>query len=119
MDKSLNFKRRFKTMRKIFDEFGDCIKDKFEFLGTANPEDQLKICVSNLLESFGNQFNQNVSTHTEVQMSEYHIRPDIGVNIDKLVCGFIELKAPGVGSNPTSSKRKHDKDQWNKAEMPS
>ena len=68
----------------------------------------------NLLESVGSHFNQNVKTHTEVRISEHNIRPDIGVAIGNLNCGYIELKAPDHHADPTRRGTKHDNVQWNK-----
>ena len=101
-------------MQTFLNNYADGVKEKFSFLGDAQPEDQLKPLVCDLLESSGAHFNQNVTTHTEVRVSEHNIRPDIGVAIGNLNCGYIELKAPEHNADPTRSRSKHDKDQWNK-----
>jgi len=40
-------------------------------------------------------------------------RPDIAVEVDRLLCGFVELKAPGTGANVTRF-RGHNRQQWKK-----
>lgn len=77
----------------------------------SNPEDRLKRPVRNLLESF----SELVSTRPEAQVQGLGARPDIGVALDNLVCGYIELKAPGKGSNPKSRHfTSEDRKQWEK-----
>ena len=89
------------------------MKESFSSLGDAQAEDQLKPLVCGLLKSTGAHFNQNIKTQTEVRVSEYNIRPDIGVAIGNLTCGYIEPKAPDQNADPMRAKSKHDKAQWN------
>ena len=89
------------------------MKETFSTLGDAQPEDQLKPLVCGLLESIGAHFNQNIKTQTEVRVSEHNLRPDIGVAIGNLTCGYIELKSPEHNADPTRARSKHDKAQWN------
>ena len=70
----------------------------------ADPEDQLKPAVKKLLESF-----PGVQALTEVRVEEG--RPDLGVFKDRLLVGFVELKAPGRSICPERF-RGHDKRQW-------
>ena len=62
----------------------------------ANPEDQLKRPVCSLIESF---CLGNVQTRTETQVEGLGARPDVGIALQHLLCGHIELKAPGKGAN--------------------
>ncbi len=75
----------------------------------AQPEDQLKAPVSALLKSVAD----NVLTKTEAQVDELGGRPDIGVEVRNALCGFVELKAPGLGAQ-TRRFRGRDKAQWEK-----
>src|SRR5690606_27665511 len=76
----------------------------------ANPEDQLKRPVCELLEKF---YAKGVRTRTEAQVEGLGARPDIGVELDKLLCGHVELKAPGKGAAPSRFSGP-DKQQWKK-----
>ena len=62
----------------------------------GNPEDQLKRPVRELLES---KYSGQVETRTESQVEGLGARPDIGVGVQNLLAGHIELKAPGIGAN--------------------
>lgn len=74
------------------------------YFRAADPEDQLKPAVKKLLESF-----PGVQALTEVRVEEG--RPDLGVFKDRLLVGFVELKAPGRSIRPERF-RGNDKRQW-------
>jgi hypothetical protein len=76
----------------------------------GNPEDQLKRPVCTLIESF---YFGNVQTRTETPVEGLGARPDIGVVHQHLLCGHIELKAPGKGAN-TNRFTSTDRTQWTK-----
>lgn len=82
----------------------------------ANPaggqlEDQLKRAVADFLEGAGNELALQVEVRTEVR--ELQGRPDVGFLIGGLLCGHLELKAPGRSVNPNQFRR-HDRAQWQK-----
>ena len=90
--------------------FAQHINQDFSSMIPANPEDQLKRPVSTLIESF---YSDNVRTRTETQVEGLGARPDIGVAFQDLLCGYIELKAPGKGAN-TNRFSGANRQQWNK-----
>src|SRR5690606_16476595 len=72
-------------------------------------EDQLKRPVQDLLEGLG---IDTVLTRTEAQIEEVQGRPDVAVEVRSLLTGFVELKAPGLGADPTRFRDAHSRDQW-------
>ena len=78
--------------------FADKLKAKFALPGSASPEDQLKPVVADLLAGAGVLYGRTVETRTETHLSDHKVRPDIAVYVGGLVCGYIELKAPGLGA---------------------
>ena len=82
------------------------VEDK-SLRGNAQPEDQLKRPVCQIIETIMPQ----TVTHTEVRVAEVMGRPDIGVAVSGTLCGYVELKAPGMGAQ-TSKFRGRDKEQW-------
>ncbi len=93
--------------------FAARVKVNFDTPVRAQPEDQLKAPVVELIEGSGTLFARNVEARTEAQVQGLGARPDIGVAVDRLLSGFIELKAPGKGARPerfTSA----DREQWQK-----
>jgi hypothetical protein len=89
--------------------FADSLKENFSSIVAANPEDQLKGPVQWLLGSVA----PRVQTRTEAQVQELGARPDIGVTVRRLLCGYVELKAPGKGARVARLKGA-DKAQWEK-----
>ena len=98
----------------LLQDFADGLKAKFSLPGTASPEDQLKAPVAELLKDAGAAFGLNVESRTETHLSGHKVRPDIAIHVGKLICGYIELKAPGLGADATKLKGAHNKAQWNK-----
>ncbi len=94
--------------------FADTLKAKFSLPGSASPEDQLKPVVANLLKSAGIAYGLAVDTRTETHLSDHKVRPDIAVYVGGLICGYIELKAPGLGADAPKLKGEHNKKQWEK-----
>jgi hypothetical protein len=98
----------------ILEAFADALKAKFALPGTASPEDQLKPVVADLLKSAGSLYGLTVETRTETHLSDHKVRPDIAVYVGGLICGYIELKAPGFGADAPKLKGEHNKKQWEK-----
>ncbi len=74
----------------------------------AQPEAQLTGPVEDLLRHY-----PAVDVRREVAMTGVG-RPDLGVLVSGLLTGYVELKPPGKGANPTRFRDPHDKKQWEK-----
>ncbi len=90
-------------------DFADTLRANFASGMPAQPEDQLKGPVQALLKTV----TSGVLTKTEAQVHDLGGRPDIGVEVAKALCGFIELKAPGLGARTRDFKGR-DREQWKK-----
>jgi hypothetical protein len=95
-------------------DFSKELRSVFLLPGSTSPEDQLKAPVSQLVKSYGDLLSIDVATKTEAHLSSEKVRPDIAVYGQKLICGYIELKAPGLGGDAPKLKGKHNKEQWKK-----
>lgn len=98
----------------ILQEYCESLKLKFALLGAASPEDQLKPAVAELIQAAGASCGQKIDTLTEAHLSEIGARPDLAVYLDSLICGYIELKAPGMGADAPNLPGPHNKAQWKK-----
>ncbi|HEX3920493.1 MAG TPA: type ISP restriction/modification enzyme, partial [Caulobacteraceae bacterium] len=84
---------------------------------SGDPEDQLRAPLVTLvkalapLSGLGAYDAQLVG---ETRLADLTVRPDFAVTRNGVLIGFIEVKAPGKGADPTRFKAKHDKDQWEK-----
>ena len=95
--------------------FAQAVTDNFSSVTVkAQPEDQLKGPIQHLLGAAGDAFGISVATRTEAQPDGVQARPDVGVATDHLLCGFVELKAPGLGANPARFGGSQNKAQWEK-----
>lgn len=95
--------------RAAAQKFATDLHAAFASTQRAQPEDQLKGPVQALVQAARAQ----VSTKTEVHVEGLGGRPDIGVMVGKLLCGHVELKAPGMGAL-TKKFKGRDKEQWQK-----
>ena len=96
---------------KIVQHFASQIQSNFQIRVDADPEDQLKGPLQELIQEIGAFYSFKVGSRTETQTDVG--KPDVGVTVDGILCGYIELKAPGKGSRHTQYKG-HDRTQWKK-----
>ena len=92
-------------------KFADDVALNFSQHVQAQPEDQLKAHVGQLLSSVGELNGLEVNWRTEVRADDVEGRPDIGVTAGNLLTGHVELKSPGTGARPEHFKARN-KDQW-------
>jgi Type ISP C-terminal specificity domain/N-6 DNA Methylase len=84
----------------------------FASLTSAQPEDQLKAPVGDLLVAAGKAAGRSVLSRTESRVDGVAGRPDLGVDADALPVGNLELKAPGNGARPDAFADKRSREQW-------
>ena len=94
--------------------FSNAIQHQCSLPGSSSTEDQLKAPIAELIKTVGQQFKLDVSSTTEVHLSEYRVRPDMAIYVSSLICGYIELKQPGLGADAPKLREKHNKEQWEK-----
>lgn len=101
-------------VKSDLEAFADTLTDRFALPGSSGPEDQLKGPVESLLKAAGDALGRDVALTTEAQLAEEKVKPDMAVYVGGLICGYIELKKPGLGADPKKLPGKHNKDQWEK-----
>jgi Type ISP C-terminal specificity domain/N-6 DNA Methylase len=98
-------------------EFGATVRQPLA-AGIGRAEDQIAAPVARLVQAAGQALRLNVVTHAETPLSELSVRPDYAVDVADGAVGFIEVKRPGKGANPTAwSARSHDGRQWQKLRL--
>src|SRR5579862_3150182 len=104
------------TIETAISDFGNAAKRKLANpAASGQPEDQLRAPFEKLLEDVASicSFRSGaVVAVGETTQRELKTRPDYSVTVNKALVGFVELKAPGKGANPTRFKDPHDKEQW-------
>ena len=95
-------------------DFADRVANNFSQHVQAQPEDQLKAPVGELITRVGAAYVTGaVSYRTEVDPDDVDGRPDLGITMDWLLVGHVELKAPGVGAQPERfALRSRNGKQW-------
>ncbi len=76
----------------------------------AQQEDQLKSPTGKLLSECGGEFGLDVLSRFEAPVEGVG-RPDIALDVDGLLCGYVELKAPDVSIR---NLRGRDREQFKK-----
>lgn len=83
----------------------------------GEPEEQLRTPLVGLVKALApltGLAGHDTQLVGETRLSELMIRPDFAVTRKGVLIGFIEVKAPHKGADPTKFKDKHDKEQWEK-----
>lgn len=91
--------------------YADAVRTKFSALTSGEPEDQLRAPFERLLTEGGTASGLSVVAIGETLLSSGLGKPDYSVECAGLLCGHVELKAPGKGADP-SRFTGHDRRQW-------
>ena len=82
--------------------------------GMGQPEAQIALPIEQLIRSMESSLHVQIGVFRETAEPTLNVRPDLGVNVDGLLTGHIELKAPGKGARPSRFTDAHDRRQWEK-----
>jgi Type ISP C-terminal specificity domain/N-6 DNA Methylase len=99
------------VMLEALESFATTIQSKFSAVVAGRQEDQLRRPVDELLEKIGRSQSLVVVAKDESPLEDQLGRPDFAVTVNRLLCGYIELKSPGTGVDPHRFKG-HNKKQW-------
>ena len=106
------------TLSELVSNFGAAAKSKLS--GTTaegGPESQLGNPLEQLVKAMGRLIglaDGAVELVNETPLNGMQTRPDFAVTINGILAGYIEMKAPGKGFDPSKYKGEHDKAQWGK-----
>jgi len=92
-------------------KFADAVTAKMSTLTAGEPEDQLRGPLEVLFEEVGQTIARRVVCTGETKLPGRLGKPDYAVHARGMLAGYMELKAPGVGANP-SRFTGHNRDQW-------
>ena len=106
------------SLRSAVSTFGDSVKAKLTNPGAhGEPEDQLRAPLEHLtldIAELSGFPRSEVGLVGESSVNEFKTRPDYAVTTRRVLVGFIEVKAPGKGADPSRFRDRHDKEQWKK-----
>ncbi len=86
-------------------DYASAVAGNFSLHVDAQPEDQLKAPVGDLIRGIGQAAGLDVNWRTEVRADDIDGRPDIGVTVGRLLIGHVELKRSGRKSSPLDDIR--------------
>ena len=81
--------------------------------GPGDREAAIRTPLANLVSQLGQLCKRPAVLYDEVRDEDRRVRPDYGVSINKVMMGYIEVKAPGRSIDPTKMTG-HDLEQWNR-----
>lgn len=99
------------TIKEALQSFAEAVKAKMSQATRGEPEDQLRGPFENLMADAARVLGWKVVCTGETHLLDRLGRPDYAVHLDKLLAGYVELKAPGVGANVARFSG-HNRDQW-------
>jgi hypothetical protein len=106
------------TIETAISAFGASAKAKLANPSAiGQPEDQIRAPFEELLKAIAELSGLGRSAVVpvgETAQADLKTRPDYSVTVHNALVGFVELKAPGKGADPTKFKDPHDKTQWEK-----
>lgn len=99
------------TIHEFLLNFSQSVTAKMSQMTSGGPEDQLRSPFEIFMANAAGALGRNIVCTGETPLPDRLGRPDYAVHLDKLLAGYVELKAPGVGANTTRFKGRN-RDQW-------
>jgi hypothetical protein len=100
-----------KAILAALKNFADAVTAKMNTLTIGEPEDQLRGPCEVFMQEVGQALALKVVCAGEVRLPGRVGKPDYAVHAAKLLAGYVELKAPGIGADPTRFAG-HNANQW-------
>jgi hypothetical protein len=95
-------------------QFGAAVTPRLTSLA-GEPEDQMRGPLEVMLGSVAQALGLRFDAVGESSLADLRVRPDYAAMVDGAISGYIEVKAPGKGADPTRwGVRSHDGKQWAK-----
>ncbi|SOC47824.1 N-6 DNA Methylase [Blastococcus aggregatus] len=83
--------------------------------GAGEPEDQIRGPLENLLDTAAAALGVRFSAVGEASLADLRVRPDYATLVNDAITGYVEVKRPGRGADPTRwPAGSHDGIQWAK-----
>lgn len=92
-------------------KFAETVTGKMSQLPVGEPENQLRGPFETFMQEVGKALNLKVVCTGEILLTGRIGKPDYAVHSNKLLSGYAELKAPGIGADPNRFTG-HNREQW-------
>jgi hypothetical protein len=102
-----------KTTYEALQGFAESVKAKLSTLTRGEPEDQLRAPFENFMRDVADVLRWKIVCTGETLLPGRRGKPDFAIELNRLLAGYVELKAPGVGAN-TKRFSGRNREQWNR-----
>ncbi|MEV4344767.1 type ISP restriction/modification enzyme [Actinoplanes sp. NPDC049596] len=86
--------------------------------GTGEPEAQLSGPIEQVFKSVVTSLGLDLVIYGQSHLPEFGVKPDFALKVAGSLAGYVELKRPGKGADPTQwSPRSHDGRQWQRLKI--
>lgn len=99
------------TIQKALEAFAEAVTAKMSQLTPGEPEEQLRGPFENFIADAAGTLGWSVVCTGETKLPNRLGKPDYAVHVNRLLAGYVELKAPGFGANPRRFSG-HNREQW-------
>ncbi len=99
------------TIHEALQNFAAAVTAKMTQLTAGEPEDQVRGPLENFMAGVAAALGWKIVCTGETPLPNRLGRPDYAVHLNKLLAGYVEIKAPGVGATATRFKG-HNCDQF-------
>ena len=93
--------------------FATAVTRKSTQVVSGDPEDQVRGPFEVLMNAAADVFGWDIVCTGETRLPERIGRPDYAVHLNRLLTGYVELKAPGIGATASRFKGRN-RDQFNR-----
>jgi hypothetical protein len=92
-------------------KFAAAVTAKMASLAVGEPEDQLRAPFEAFMHDLGRAVARDIVCTGETRLPGRLGKPDYAVHAGRVLIGYVELKAPGLGANPNRFTGRNG-DQW-------
>ncbi len=82
-------------------KFAGAVTAKMTTLTASEPEDQLRAPFESFMQEVGQATARQVVCTGETRLPGRLGKPDYAIHTPKILAGYVELKAPGTGADPS------------------
>lgn len=99
------------NIQEALQRFAKTVSAKMCTVTPGEPEDQLRGPFENFMGDVASVLGWNVVCTGETVLPDSLGKPDYAVHLNRLLAGYVELKAPGIGADPKRFTG-HNREQW-------
>jgi hypothetical protein len=108
-----------KAVLAALPKFADAVTAKMTSVTMGEPEDQLRSPFEIFMQDLGRAIAREVVCTGETRLPNRLGKPDYAVHSGKILIGYVELKAPGIGATTSRFTGRNADQYWRFSAIPS